>query len=156
MKLNKKQEKIKAKILAGTHVLKIEFSLRCTEKVNSALRLISGRDFSGFAKFYGIDGSHRFNMLFDEEIKNRPIINMSEWFEESEETSESTKDFQGSREYDEKLLEDYFDFMNDNEMYGIQIKCFLNKRYPNEALLKRKAEIEAELKEINDKLKDNE
>jgi hypothetical protein len=59
------------------------------------------------------------------------------------------------REYDEKLLKDYNVFVieNDLEEYLPRArKEFINHRYPNEALLKEKEELEARLKEIEEQL----
>jgi hypothetical protein len=152
MKLTKKQEDIKAKILAGTHVLKNDVEL---SKAKEILKSIEDYSWGGTFDFYGLytDTSNEcIYYLPDEHLKDRPIINMSEWFEESEVPSESTKDM---REYDDKLLMDYNVFVleNDLEEYLPRArKEFVNKRYPNEALLKRKAEILAELKEIEEQL----
>jgi hypothetical protein len=105
MKLNAKQEEIKAKILAGTHVLKNDVN---AEKAVEVLNNIKYSDkWSGTNTYYGVTKDFFFAPIICSQIKGRPIINMSEWFEESEETSESTKDFQGSREYDEKLIVDF-------------------------------------------------
>jgi hypothetical protein len=154
-KLNKKQQEIKAKILAGTHVLKNDVN---AEKAVEVLNNIKYSDkWSGTNTYYGVTKDFCFAPIIGSEIKHRPIINMSEWFEESEETSESTKDFQGSREYDDVLLSDYNCLLMLNELIedGKLIKCrkeFISKRYQNESLLKEKAELEQRLKEIESKL----
>ena len=150
MKLTKKQEQIKAKILAGTHVL---FADVKKSKIINCLNAIEEFDWQGLDKFYGIDNDDSFNYLLDKEIKDRPTINMSEWFEESEEPSESTKDM---REYDARLLTNLADRVTSLDtcnMYD-EIKFILNQRYPNEALLKEKSELEARLKEIEQRLKE--
>jgi hypothetical protein len=65
---------------------------------------------------------------------------------------ESTKDM---RKYDEKLLKDYNVYVLENDLeehLPRARKEFFNKRYPNKALLKEKAEIEQRLKEIEEQL----
>jgi len=149
MKLTKKQEQIKAKILAGTHVL---FADVKKSKIINCLNAIEEFDWQGCDKFYGIDNDDSFNYLLNKEINDRPLINMSEWFVESEEPSESTKDM---REYDEKLIVDYNVLIvkyNLAENLTKARKQFIDQRYPKEALLKEKAEIEARLKEIEQQL----
>jgi len=103
MKLTKKQEEIKAKILAGTHVLRTvgeshDKSVELIRSISKSTQYYIDED------HYGVDFYGNFIYLRIDELKDRPIINMSEWFEESEEPSDSTKDM---REYDEKLLKDY-------------------------------------------------
>jgi hypothetical protein len=150
MKLTKKQEAIKAKILAGTHVgdLRELVSNKRTQvfEVIDPKYVGIGWDFIGYNKgvldaWFGTSNNN-----------GRPIINMSEWFEESEEPSESTKDM---REYDEKLIVDYNVLIvkyNLAENLTKARKQFIDQRYPKEALLKEKAEIEARLKEIEQQL----
>jgi hypothetical protein len=151
MKLTKKQKAIKAKILAGTHVLKTD-----GESHDKAEKIIES--ISKFTRYcideehYGVDFHGNFIYLRIHEIEDRPIINMSEWFEESEEPSESTK---GMREYDEKLLTKfvaYYQQYHHWSEFGKAKSQFLNNRYPKEALLKEKSELEARLKEIEEQL----
>jgi hypothetical protein len=168
MKLTKKQEEIKAKILAGTHVLLISICEPFTkEKALECLNSIKKADWWVTPALYGIDNMGNFNFLFKHEINDRPIINMSEWFEEEvwnetptgfrtptddEIESIRTKDM---REYDEKLLLHYNVYVIKNDLeenLPRARKEFFNKRYPNEALLKEKAEIEQRLKEIEEQL----
>ena len=152
MKLTKKQEAIKAKILAGTHVLKTDG--KSHDKAANIIGLLSNGRTTYFKHrmYYGLDEKGDFIFLYKNEINDRPIINMSEWFEESEEPSESTKDM---REYDEKLLKDYNVYVIENDLEEDLLKArrqFLNQRYPNEALLKEKSELEQRLKEIEEQL----
>ena len=59
------------------------------------------------------------------------------------------------REYDEKLLKDYNVFVIENDLEDYLPRArkeFVNQRYPNEALLKEKEELEARLKEIEEQL----
>jgi len=129
MKLTKKQEEIKSEILAGTDVLFADVDI-C--KVIDCLNDIKSGQWRGAASFYGVDEEGNFTFLAQNEIKDRPIINMSEWFEESE---DSTKDM---REYDEKLLTDYNVYLIENDLEEDLLRAkikFVNKRYQNEALL---------------------
>jgi len=147
MKLTKKQEAIKAKILAGTHVgdLRELVSNKRTQvfEVIDPKYVGIGWDFIGYNKgvldaWFGTSNNN-----------GRPIINMSEWFEE-----ESTKEM---REYDEKLLNDYNVYVLENDLEKHLPRArreFFNQRYPNEALLKEKSELEARLKEIEQRLKE--
>ena len=69
--------------------------------------------------------------------------------------------FQGSREYDEKLLNDWLDFSGKDMTYddrrynGLTLGFyrFLNYRYPNEFILKQIAEKEAEIEELKKQLR---
>ena len=173
MKLTNKQEEIKTKILAGTHVLYADVEKK---KAINLLRSIKKQRSYGIGTYnglyeerdnFGVDELGMLIYVGEKQINDRPIINMSEWFEEAEcsfTTSngkpqivievqeESTKDM---REYDEQLLKDYnfFVIKNDLEEHLPRArKEFINRRYPNEALLKEKAEIEARLKEIEEQL----
>ena len=151
MKLTKKQESIKAKILAGTHVgdLRELVSNKRTEvfeAINPKYVGI-GWDFIGYNKgvldaWFGTSNNN-----------DRPIINMSEWFEE-----ESTKDM---RVYDEKLLTEFISEIDSEALFRGKPLVdtlnslkgeFLNHRYPNEALLKEKEELEQRLKYIEEQL----
>ena len=140
MKLTAKQQEIKDKILAGTHVLRNDVG---AEKVSEILELIehNKRTWYGDSRYYRLFDGHVYGT--DGEILKGIIINMSEWFKE---------DFNGNREYDEKLLFNLKVYLQD-ECYikPSFIYNFLDKRYPNE-LLKEKEELEARLKEINEKL----
>lgn len=65
--------------------------------------------------------------------------------------------FQGSREYDEKLLSEYIDY-HENKRQGSTnggwyIKPFLNNRYPNESILKQIAEHKAKIEELKKQLR---
>ena len=150
MKLTKKQEEIKAKILAG-HVLYTGEFKRTEDGIALLHTFPRDEDWNCTSDYYAIVNG--FIQPIDEsEIKDRPIINMSEWFEESEEPSESTKDM---REYDEKLLKDYNVFVIENDLENYLPRArkeFVNQRYPNEALLKEKSELEQRLKEIEEQL----
>jgi hypothetical protein len=166
MKLTKKQEEIKAKILAGTHVL-YTGELKCTEDGKALLRTFPrGYDWYCSDDYYAMCNG-LIEPIYEDEINDRPIINMSEWFDENEcsfTTSngkpqiviqvqeESTKDM---REYDEKLLTEFFEAWVRKDVKGrirSYIPTFLHQRYPNEALLKEKSELEQRLKEIEEQL----
>jgi hypothetical protein len=172
MKLNKKQEEIKAKILAGTHVGDL-MELSQEQKESLYSYCAPNDDLRGETwKYLGLsDGD--FDFWHNEKFNNGlPLINMSEWFEETSEEvwdeapigfrtptddeieSIRTKDFQGSREYDEKLLNRFTTFctIDHSSDFDELSEKFLNERYQNEALLKEKAELEARLKEIESKL----
>ncbi len=140
MKLNAKQQEIKDRVLGE------ERAVLCNdvgaEKAIDIFNCFERFPWEGKGSYYGaINGC--LNLMFESEIQDRPIINMSEWFDE---------DFQGNREYDEELLFKLKVYLQD-ECYikPSFIYNFLDKRYPNE-LLKEKEELEARLKEINEKL----
>ena len=73
--------------------------------------------------------------------------------EETETVISETKD---RREYDEKLLKDYEDFLNDPDVSYFSaeesISLFINHRYPNESILKQIAEHKAKIEELKKKL----
>ena len=143
MKLTAKQQEIKDRVLGEENaVLRNDVG---TGKAIEILNSIEDWDWNGHYKFYGNQYSDSFVAILEEEVKDRPMINMSEWFNEY---------FQGNREYDEKLLFNLKVYLQD-ECYikPSFIYNFLDKRYPNESLLKEKEELEARLKEINEKLK---
>jgi hypothetical protein len=148
MKLTKKQEAIKAKILAETHVLYTGEFKRTEDGITILHTFPRDEDWNCTSDYYAIvDGF--ISPIDKNEIKDRPIINMSEWFEEIE---ESTKDM---REYDEKLLKDYNVFVIENDLEEYLPRArrkFIQDRYTNEALLKEKEELEARLKEIEEQL----
>jgi len=156
MKLTAKQQEIKDKILAGTHVLRNDVG---AEKVSEILELIehNKRTWYGDSRYYRLFDGHVYGT--DGEILKGIIINMSEWFKE---------DLQGTREYDEKLSKAEFNHLlwvydrlisvhkeNINSDYMIQLASIIDKLKPidSEELLKEKEELEARLKEINEKLK---
>lgn len=58
--------------------------------------------------------------------------------------------FQGSREYDEKLLIEYIDYINN---VGLSTNKFLNDRYQNESILKQIAEHKAKIEELEKQLR---
>jgi hypothetical protein len=152
MKLTKKQEEIKAKILAGTHVGDLR-KLNQEQKKVIYYHYLPHEDLKCEVWDYLGLSDTEFDFWTHEKYNNGlPLINMSEWFEEIEEPSESTKDL---REYDEKLLKDYNVFVIENDLEDYLPRArkeFVNKRYTNEALLKEKAEIEQRLKEIEEQL----
>jgi len=185
MKLNAKQQEIKDRVLGEERaVLRNDVG---KEKAIEILNSIEDWDWNGHYEFYGSQHSDCFIAILEEEVKDRPMINMSEWFKENfngnreyddiirelvdkkaEQDNQidlnayesgmralvikEKEDFQGNREYDEKLLFNLKVYLQD-ECYikPSFIYNFLDKRYPNE-LLKEKEELEARLKEINEKL----
>jgi hypothetical protein len=168
MKLTKKQEEIKAKILAGTDIGDLrELSQEQKEVIYS--HYLPHDDLKCEVwNFLGVCDDNEFDFWTKDSYNNGlPLINMSEWFEEEEwkETpsgfrtptndeieSIRTKDM---REYDEKLIVDYNVLIvkyNLAENLTKARKQFLDQRYPTEALLKEKAEIEQRLKEIEEQL----
>jgi len=157
MKLTAKQQEIKDRVLGEENaVLRNDVG---TGKAIEILNSIEDWDWNGHYKFYGNQYSDSFVAILEEEVKDRPIINMSEWFKE---------DLQGTREYDEKLSKAEFNHLlwvydrlisvhkeNINSDYMIQLASIIDKLKPidSEELLKEKEELEARLKEINEKLK---
>jgi hypothetical protein len=149
MKLTKKQEAIKAKILAGTHVGDLR-KLNQEQKEVIYSQYLPHDDLKCEVWDYLGLSDTEFDFWTHEKYNNGlPLINMSEWFEESEEPSESTKDM---REYDEQLLTEFVDAWVISGWSRSYISTFLNNRYLNEPLLKEKAELEARLKEIEEQL----
>lgn len=64
--------------------------------------------------------------------------------------------FQGSREYDEKLLEELQNFLTQQgqvKMFQYTLNKFLNNRYPNESILKQIAEHKAKIEELEKQLR---
>ena len=188
MKLTAKQQEIKDRVLGEENaVLRNDVG---TGKAIEILNSIEDWDWNGHYKFYGNQYSDSFVAILEEEVKDRPMINMSEWFKENfngnreyddiirelvdkkaEQDNQidlnayesgmralvikEKEDSQGNREYDKKLLADFI-FQNwktseKGQVVELQISDFLDNRYPNE-LLKEKEELEARLKEINEKL----
>ena len=142
MKLNAKQQEIKDRVLGEERaVLRNDVG---KEKAIEILNSIEDWDWNGHYEFYGSQHSDCFIAILEEEVKNRPTINMSEWFKE---------DFKGNREYDDIIGELVDKKAEQDNQIDLNAYESGMRALVNALVIKEKEEIEARLKEINEKLK---
>ena len=143
-----KEQAIKA-IKAGTHVLD------CIDCVHD---YINKAWTEWFEQSYYLSDSYNYIGLIAGDIdswyeekynEGRPIIKLSDIL------SDSTTETKDIREYEEKLLNEWFSYLygEDRRRHPIEDRInFLNRRYPTKELLQEKDELLKRLAEINQQL----
>jgi hypothetical protein len=169
----KRKKAIKA-IKDGTHVLAVEsHSKEAEDFVNNEIMDESKFHYWTDQRYYGLDDNRIMTFLYENEINNRPIIKLSDilslsevditdgqepvTIKEANNPLDSTSETPISemREYDEELLDEWFDYYYMNPCpANVQEhkRIFLKNRYPNKELEQEKDELLKRLAEINKQL----